>query len=374
MRRAVTGPVAALLRFAVVMVLLLHVAVPQAAAGRSRFARVADSVPATAVDLDEGITEVTRTLYLRQLDDMAEWCVKLNFGLLRAIAGSTPRIYNAVLKARLQTMVSEGKPPSYGTILVAAFMYRFGWTRGQCGPAWRAVKVWQNTVPISPRVPLDLDVCQAMASLALMWHWPKVACALMVGLRGYLRPGELCALRREHMRLFRRGRRKTLVIAVVRPKTRFRAARVQAVTIMDPVTVSLATAAAGQLRQGELLIAGGSVVITAIFRQLIDALRLVPVGYTPGSLRPGGICADFMTGDLHLTEAMFHGRWESVKSVTRYLQAGMAAWALSFVPQSSAELISRLSALLSSLSYVHADDAQTAPRALGASQLQCLEL
>ena len=98
------------------------------------------------------------------------------------------------------------------------------------------------------------------------------------------------------------------------------------------------------------------------------------MGYTPGSLRPDGVCADFMTGDLHLAEAMLHGRWGSVKSVTRYLQAGLAAWALSFVPQSSTATIRSLGALLLALAGIHADDAASAPRALGSGHVECLEL
>ena len=52
---------------------------------------------------------------------------------------------------------------------------------------------------------------------------------------------------------------------------------------------------------------------------------------------------------LRLTEAMFHGRGESVKSVTRYLPAGMASWALSFVPPRAASLAARLAQLLPDL-------------------------
>ena len=82
---------------------------------------------------------------------------------------------------------------------------------------------------------------------------------------------------------------------------------------------------------------------------LTDQLGVPARLLTPGSLRPGGVVRDFAEGRANLMEIMFHGRWESVKSLTRYLQAGLAAHAVLNLPPGCRARCSCLCALLPQL-------------------------
>ena len=67
-----------------------------------------------------------------------------------------------------------------------------------------------------------------LGRVTLVWGWPHTAAALLLGQVALLRPGELTPLRRLHIRppMDDAGlERGTLVLCLVRPKTRYRAAR-----------------------------------------------------------------------------------------------------------------------------------------------------
>ena len=310
------------------------------------------------VDLAEGITDTTRALYTARLEAFADWCVKHAFCSPRWLAGAGPRVYNSALKAQLQQMVCDQAPIPHGMQLVAAFMHKFPWTRGMCAEAWRALRVWQNSVPSVSRLPLDRDLHRAMVALALYWKWPRLALALAIAFVGYLRPAEAANICKQHVRFLRKPSGVSLAIAIVRPKTRFRAARLQAIAIQDLEVVSLASKVLPNLAARHKLLPGGTADLSVRFAALLAALGAGSLGYTPGSLRPGGIVSDFVGGDLHLTEAMFQGRWVSVRSVTRYLQAGMSAWAAADMPEEVAILVDSLAPLLQSLIGSHSADAR----------------
>ena len=204
-------------------------------------------------------------------------------------------------------------------------------------------------MPVVSRLPLDASLLDAMLVTCLTWDWLRLAAGLSLAFRGYLRPGELALLRKQHLRFQGRPKPIVVVLALVRPKNRFRAARVQAVTIDDPVAVRLASAAHGRLRHNELLLPGGTAGFTTNFEVLVSTLGCASIGYTPGSLRSGGVVADFAAGTCNLTDIMFKGRWEAPRSVSRYLQAGMAAWAMTHVPEGAADLAHGLAQLLPDL-------------------------
>ena len=140
------------------------------------------------------------------------------------------------------------------------------------------------------------------------------------------------------------------MIAITKPKTRLRGARLQAVVIHDPVTLALAALALStHLGQSALVLPGGASELRRCFDELLRAVGASGLPYSSASLRGAGAVADFSHARSSLTDVMFHGRWESVSSVTHYLQMGLAALATAQLPEDAALRCCRLAALLPSV-------------------------
>jgi hypothetical protein len=103
------------------------------------------------------------------------------------------------------------------------------------------------------------------------------------------------------------------------------------------------------MKPGELLMPGGATLFGKRFLALLEALKLANLPYTPGCLRPAGVVADFISGQANLTELMFHGRWESLRSLTRYLQAGMADFTIAVISEEQLCVCEQLETLLPDL-------------------------
>ena len=120
-------------------------------------------------------------------------------------------------------------------------------------------------------------------------------------------------------------------------------------TVRDPLTIALVDRHSAALAEDHHLVAGGAPAFSRRFLQLLTALQ-VPTGiFTPGSLRPGGVVRDFAGGRANLMDVMFHGRRESVRCLTRYLQMGLAAHAVLRLPPHVMSLRQELAYLLPEL-------------------------
>ena len=128
------------------------------------------------------------------------------------------------------------------------------------------------------RLGLDVAVLRAMVVVCLLWHWYLTAAALLCGFYGLLRPGELAALRRAHVRVpsdhIGFGGRPRAIVCVVRAKTRHRAARTQSVIIHNEVAVKLLDVLVRGLHLNELLAPGGTAGLRERFSAVTAALRI----------------------------------------------------------------------------------------------------
>ena len=63
---------------------------------------------------------------------------------------------------------------------------------------WELVTRWEALEPLAHRPPLPSKLCEALASLAIAWKWPRIALVLLLSFHGILRIGEtLAVLRRD---------------------------------------------------------------------------------------------------------------------------------------------------------------------------------
>ena len=256
---------------------------------------------------------------------------------------------NAALKALLQDWASARRGPASGADLLAGFMHTFPHWRGRLAEAWKAHGVWVRATPHRTRVPLDETLLRAMLSIAVFWGWSRTAAALALGFYGLLRPGELCQIRRVHWKLPSEVRGTVgdgVVLAFMRAKTRYRAARLQSVVLRDSTAILLLESVSRGMPSRQHLVPDGVLGLHRRFNHLLAALGAHRLPFSPASLRGGGAVHMLRGHGASLTEIMFAGRWESVRTVSRYLQEGLAAYAVSHLDAVTAAHVSLAAALL----------------------------
>ena len=274
------------------------------------------------IDITEGITEVTRIKYAQQLGRYDQWAQRYSLPLSGALSSMPTDVINACLKAYMQHLAATRRPPSDGAMLCAGFLHAHQHHRGRIGESWKALNVWRATTPRHIRVGVDENFLLAMVTLAKSWNWDRVAVSLLLGFYGLLRPGEILGLRRAHLGLPSDASGLTefsVTVAIVRPKTRYRAARMQAVVIRERVVVEACESILRSLLPREFVLPMESRVFTMYFDHLVRALSCPPLPYSPGSLRGGGALAFLRCHRGDLTALLFQGRWDSVKTLSHYI-------------------------------------------------------
>lgn len=306
---------------------------------------------AAPIDLSCSVLPASMLRYNLALREYDEWASR--FGLPRIVDFDflDHRQVCALLVARLQQMALDLQPPTRGAYLMAGVMSRHPWLRRSSAEAWHALRVWQKATPVTSRVGLDERVYRAMVVVCLLWNWWYMAALLMIGFEGLLRPGELAALARRDIRLPCDAQGlplETVIVSILLPKTRRQAARHQSVVIRRQWAVRGLCRLLSGVAPNIGLCAQQAYGLRRRFRQLLVALGIDGSAYSPGSLRPGGAVAFHLAHD-DLGKLLYHGRWDSVRTVQHYLHEGASAAVSSCLPRGASELVLGLSALLEPL-------------------------
>ena len=123
------------------------------------------------------------------------------------------------------------------------------------------------------------------------------------------------------------GRDMYVVVAIIRPKTRYRASRLQSVIVRDHLTVRLSSFVMSTCADRSQVIPMTQAQFAHHFETLLNVVSKPPLPYTPASLRGGGAIYHF-NKNRSLSELMFAGRWDSMKTLSHYMQEGLATSAL----------------------------------------------
>ena len=257
----------------------------------------------------------------------------------------SPSRLDRLLSEFLQYGYSTGMPFAYAAnTLHCAVWYRPELRRllpvtRQCLKGWERVRPTQSYPPLT----WELTVLLASSLLRSGYHGPAIS--LLLAFDCYLRVSELLGLRRCDIVMpsdARMGRAST-GMAVILPRTK--TGLNQSVPLQDPVVAQVlcawmhaapprtpADARVFPYSQGQL-------------RRLMRAACLshgLVTRYVPHSLRHGGATADFLRTNS-VEHVQFRGRWRSMESTRRYVQASRALLAAQQVPQRVAELGALLS-------------------------------
>eukprot|EP00971_Amphidinium_carterae_P196339 3895684-Amphidinium_carterae.1 len=193
-------------------------------------------------------------------------------------------------------------------------------------------------------------IALALAVTAWAVNWRRTALALLLAFQGLLRPGELAALRRQHILLPQdlAGSEQSLVICITQSKTTQRAARLQSVMVTDPIVVDLASCLLHHDAASAPLVRGGLRELHKKFAYLREALNLAVSPFTLGTLRGGGAIWHIQQSQS-LAMLQWRGRWASERSVQHYLQLGLAATALASLEPETRKKIEAMAALAGAL-------------------------
>ena len=303
------------------------------------------------VDLGQQLEAVTANRYASHIARFSDWLWSheriqwQTFSVMVTVAQA------AFLDAYVQVAFNGNLALSHVVDLLAALQLRFPELRGTpLRPAWMKVRRWRVLYPSAVRTPLPQVIWRAMVVLAMAQGWEFTAMILWVAFAGLLRPNEAAMLKRRLLSLGcdLLGLTERGVITIPLPKTRNRGHMIQSVVLADRALLRFLERKVGGLAPEVLLCPGGLPGLRSRFQALLKQLN-VPTGlYTLGSLRGGGACSHFLEHG-NLAALQFHGRWDSLSSVSHYLQVGLSTASLAQIPPAAISRIRELSSLFAEI-------------------------
>ncbi|CAE7206504.1 mok12, partial [Symbiodinium necroappetens] len=230
-----------------------------------------------------------------------------------------------------QWLYAEGKPYYHLSETINCFSVACPHARRQLQAAWDIAYAWQREEPPTHHTAVPWQILAAMLSVSMLWGWMDVAGILAICWGGLARVGEATAARRKDLVLpedvgTECGADGSMVLmAVMEPKTRFKAARHQCVKVDQPQLVRLVRLAFHGLLPDEKLWPRSGAALRARFQKLLAALGLYPnsvpnvKGFDLASLRAGG--ATWLMACLESPDVVRRrGRWVSAKVMEIYIQ------------------------------------------------------
>lgn len=245
----------------------------------------------------------------------------------------------------LQHGYDTGMPYAYaGHALHAAVWYRPD-LRQRLPVSRQCLRGWERVRPTQSYPPLTWELTVLLASSLLRSGYHGPAISLLLAFDCYLRVTELLSLRRCDIVMpsdARMGRAATgMAVVLPRAKTGLN----QSVPLQDP---NVAAVLCAWIRSAPAHTPSHALVFPfspALLRRLMRAACLshdLTTPYTPHSLRHGGATADFLRTNS-VEHVQFRGRWRSMESTRRYVQASRALLAAQQVPQHLSDLGAMLS-------------------------------
>lgn len=210
-------------------------------------------------------------------------------------------------------------------------------------PAWEVCSKWELVEPIQHRPPLPEP-----SVVGLSWGWTRWTTALLFAFFAAARVGEVLKARRRHLLTPADllSERKVAYLQIESPKSRRRGAKMQYVTVEEPLVIELIDSVWQQLEKDEPLFP----LSPGAFRTRWNAvLKHLQIGtehrLTPGSLRAGGAVFLHRSG-VSISDLLWRMRLQHQKTLSYYLQEVTAS---SILPSLRAEVRENIQVLQSAL-------------------------
>ena len=234
---------------------------------------------------------------------------------------------NAILGRYGRELYRAGRPYAHYSETLNAFSSRVPKLRRLLQPAWDVAFAWRREEPSLHHAAMPWQVLISLVTTSLLWGWVKVAGALALAWGGLLRIGEVLGALRSDLLLPSdvQGTSDYALLSIRNPKTRFSAARHQAVRVDQPNLLAILELVYQKVPAGCKLWPLSGQTLRSRFQQLCSALQL-PVGRAPGrnglelsSLRAGG--ATWLMNTVEDSEFVRRrGRWLSHRIMEIYIQ------------------------------------------------------
>lgn len=233
-----------------------------------------------------------------------------------------------------QHLYDANRPIGIFRLVLLAVQDRFSDLEPYMRLPWRAVSKWQILEPSTPHVPITRELWKAMIAIALLLGRPAFAMMLVIGFACAMRPGELLGLVRGHVILpcDIADTRPVGFISLPQHKTaRFGQAHV---AIRDRFVLEFLTAMTHGLDVNDSLYPASAYAFRRLWDYICDLLHVPHVdgqGYTPSSLRAGGVTDLYMAG-TPIAEIRWVLRHRTEGSTWRYVQEAGAALRFARLP------------------------------------------
>eukprot|EP00971_Amphidinium_carterae_P128338 2542477-Amphidinium_carterae.1 len=246
----------------------------------------------------------------------------------------------------MQYLYNEDKPLSAGLETLAAIQAFHPRSVGTTPRAWKTVREWKRTQPLSIRAPLPLSVLLAMTVAAWACGWRRTAGLLLLSYDALLRPGEAAGGLRSHLILPHdlAGEEGSALFVIPDSKTAARTVHVQSVILFHRPVIALLTDVFGSDSARTPLMPGGLTQFTKRFYQLKNMLGIGSSPWSPASLRGGG-AVEYARSTQNITYLQWKGRWANPRTMVHYLQLSLGAQSYATVSAESHQRIVALARL-----------------------------
>lgn len=194
--------------------------------------------------------------------------------------------------------------------------------RAYMAPAWEVCSKWESLEPTQHRPPLPEPILRAMATLGLAWGWKRWVASLLFSFFAAARVGEVLRAKRKHLLtpFDLLTDQQVIYLQIESPKTRRRGARMQYVTVDEPLVLQLACSVWQNLEAEDWLFPLSAGAFRSRWNAVLRHLKIGPEHrLTPGSLRAGGAVFLHRNG-ISIADLLWRMRLQHVKTLSYYLQ------------------------------------------------------
>ena len=302
------------------------------------------------LELPEGrrVTEATNSVRAQLVSTFNSWLRDVGLSYDSVFQANPPDLdqVNAVLTRYGRHLFAEGKPYYHFAETINAVSARRPILRRSLQQAWDLCAMWTSFEPVEHHQAMPYQVLLAVLSTCLVWGWVKEAAIFAMCWGMLLRVGELINARRADI-VFPQDVQNSIdyvLLKILEPKTRFRAARHQSSKLEPPDLIMVAWIGLGKMRPDERIWSCSPSTLRSGLDRVLSRLGLPTKTVnsrrplTLASFRPGG--ATYMIGLTESSEMVRRrGRWLSLRVMEVYLQEVAASTFLTDLDEKTRQTI-----------------------------------
>ena len=245
------------------------------------------------------------------------------FSWVRATQRSLPsevHIFESLVMEYIDAAWEEGESKGHVGDLLSGLSYFVPGLKRQLNGSWRMFTAWSRHELPARCYPLSIDMCNALAGLALLWKWPDMAVAILVAFDCLLRTGELINLKAGDI-IFNTA---YTFASINLPDTKGekRTGITDSITIEQPQLVRLLARHVQHMLPGYGIVTRSPAAFRTSFRELVHGLSLHNLFIRPYSLRRGGATTLFRNANA-LDVVVLRGRWTNQRTARVYINTAL---------------------------------------------------